>query len=267
MTGAPKDQTLELNRADHFMEDARRCLSQAREACSRALACSSGPQQGRIRQRLWRIDQMLHGPGRWFSEAGQDRCLDTEVFDGKRCGTFVDIGAYDGIVGSNTLFFEMFRGWSGLLVEAVPAYAAEARANRRSPCIEVAVSAEESVADFLQITAGYTQMSGLVSSYDPALLARARQDNRHRECRVRVPTQRLDQLLRAHELHRIDYVSIDIEGAELATLSVFPFAEFDITAWSVENARGDPALGRLMVRNGYCKLADIGVDELFVRDR
>ena len=50
-------------------------------------------------------------------------------------GVFADVGGYDGVTGSNTLFFEQRRGWSGLLVEPSPANLAAARAVRRCPCL------------------------------------------------------------------------------------------------------------------------------------
>ena len=35
-------------------------------------------------------------------------------------GFFVEIGAYDGETGSNTLFLEKHKSWDGLLIEANP---------------------------------------------------------------------------------------------------------------------------------------------------
>jgi len=35
-------------------------------------------------------------------------------------GFFIEIGSYDGESLSNTLFFEMRRNWTGLLIEANP---------------------------------------------------------------------------------------------------------------------------------------------------
>ena len=56
--------------------------------------------------------------------------------------------------GSNCLFFELMRGWSGLLVEASPALHAEAARVRRCPCLALAVAAEEGEAEFLDVRAG-----------------------------------------------------------------------------------------------------------------
>ena len=38
----------------------------------------------------------------------------------KTNGFFIEAGAFDGVTLSNSLFFELHRGWSGLLVEAHP---------------------------------------------------------------------------------------------------------------------------------------------------
>lgn len=52
----------------------------------------------------------------YFSQAGQDRYLDERIFKNKRNGTFVEIGSYDGWMGSNCVFFEKVRDRTGLVV-------------------------------------------------------------------------------------------------------------------------------------------------------
>src|SRR5882672_6906915 len=47
-----------------------------------------------------------------------------------RSGTFIEAGANDGLNQSNTYWFERFRGWRGILIEAVPEKAEECRRNR-----------------------------------------------------------------------------------------------------------------------------------------
>ena len=53
----------------------------------------------------------------YYSQIQQDFLLDTVVFHGLRNGTFVDVGANDGVSLSNTLTFERDRGWTGLCIE------------------------------------------------------------------------------------------------------------------------------------------------------
>jgi hypothetical protein len=59
-------------------------------------------------------------------------------------GTFVEAGAHDGFTQSNTYYFERFRGWRGVLVEAVPELHAKARRRRRrSVVVRAALVAPE----------------------------------------------------------------------------------------------------------------------------
>lgn len=55
----------------------------------------------------------------YFSQVGQDKAID-ELLGEKEGGFFIEVGAYDGLTMSNSLFFEKTRGWTGLLIEANP---------------------------------------------------------------------------------------------------------------------------------------------------
>ena len=50
----------------------------------------------------------------------QARIVDLFYNSSKFDGFFIEAGAYDGYTVSNSLFFEIYRGWKGLLVEAHP---------------------------------------------------------------------------------------------------------------------------------------------------
>jgi hypothetical protein len=62
-------------------------------------------------------------------------------------GVFVDVGANDGVVGSNTLLPEK-HGWRGVLVEPAAEAAAACRRNRPgTPVMEVAAVADPAVTE------------------------------------------------------------------------------------------------------------------------
>ncbi len=229
-------------------------------------AAKSLRERGQLFQVLWSLLRMRGQNAAYFSEAGQDRHLDATVFQGKRAGTFVEIGAYDGVSGSNCLFFESFRDWRGLVVEASPEQARAVVPMRRSGCLQVAVGAREGTAEFYQVTDGYTQMSGLSEGFDDNRLAVIRSHPKHAETTLTVPMRRLDGLLREHNLWHVDYCSLDVEGGEQAILSSFPFEEFTVDVWTIENNTDDPAQRRLMERHGYVLVAQIGQDEVFLRE-
>src|SRR5262245_44499699 len=250
------------------VEDARRLLAAAeKELGETILKLPDGPRRGRLVQEHWTISRMLGHDQRFFSQAGQDEFLDRMVFRGRRGGVFVEIGAFDGITGSNTLFFEIFRDWSGLLIEASPRLHAEAQRLRDTPCLQVAVAPESGDAEFLDVRRGYEQMGGLVASLSENVKRIIEADSRTESEVIRVPTRPLADILADHGLFRIDYVSIDIEGGELAVLSTFPFDRFEIGTWSVEVNEASPQIARLMSDAGFRLLAHVGVDELYVHRR
>ena len=221
--------------------------------------------RGKIRQHIWTCLHALQQRPHHFSQAGQDAFLDEQVFKGKTGGVFVEVGGYDGITGSNGLFFELMRGWTGLIIEPSPVYHALCEARRTVPCARLAVGSAPGRAEFLEITGGMKQMGGLIDSYDPDLRARVEADPRHQGEVIEVEVQPLAEILSAHGLRRIDYISLDVEGAEKDVIATFPFAEFDVTAWSIENNSGATEVPALMQANGYQRVEAIGVDDIYLR--
>ncbi len=96
-------------------------LAEAFAELSAELRDETGRVRGELTQECWRLRLKSGELRRYFSQSGQDWYLDQLLFKERRGGVFVDVGGYDGVTGSNTLFFEVFRGWTGLLIEPVPA--------------------------------------------------------------------------------------------------------------------------------------------------
>ncbi len=245
---------------------ARTGLLAARAELTTALATDRSRKRGAMIRDLHEVQRMLDTAYPYRSQAGQDRIVDG-VLNGKTGGVFVDIGGYDGVTGSNTLFFEERRGWTGVLVEPVPAQCAKAAALRRCPCLPYAIAATEGEAEFIEISEGYTQMSGLHSSYDAGLLDKVRRDPRHKEVSITVQTRTIAGLLSDAGIKAPDFVSLDIEGGELAALQAFPFDQFAVAVWAIENNTGSGDIAALMRANGYQLIEFAGPDEIYKRDR
>lgn len=246
------------------VKEARRLLRKEAKKISQDLLKHRTRARAPLVRQLHEIQQMLSPAYTYSSQAGQDRVVDT-VMNHVRGGTFVDVGGYDGVTGSNTYFLETNRGWTGALIEPVRAQISKASSFRTCPCIELAVASTEGEADFIEITEGFTQMSGLAASYDKTLLATVRKDARHKENIVRVQTKTLSNLLTELDLVNPDFISLDIEGGEVACLKGFPFDQHDVKIWSIENNTGSPQIKQIMEANGYDLIEFCGPDEMYFK--
>lgn len=246
------------------INEARRLLRKEARKLTEALKDDRSRTRGPKMRALHEVRQMLSAQYTFSSQAGQDLVVD-QILKQMRGGTFVDVGGYDGVTGSNTYFLETQRGWTGTLVEPVTAQFEKAQKARACPCIQVAIAASEGEADFIEITEGYTQMSGLAASYDKTLLSTVRRDKRHKENVVQVKTQTLSGLLHATGLVDPDFISLDIEGGEIDCLKAFPFADHKVKIWSIENNTGTSAIKKLMEAEGYALIEFCGPDEIYFK--
>ncbi len=218
--------------------------------------------RGKLQRDIWLCETSAGARPGYFSRAGQDWWLDKHAFKRKRKGTFIDIGGFDGLIASNTLFFELIRGWRGLLLEPSPTLFKRAAKVRRCRCLQRAIAQEVGRQPFLHVLDGYLEMGGLKSSYDETTHKRLGEHPKHREETIDVETVSLEALFEEFDLTEVDYISLDVEGAEVAILESFPFERFRVGAWTIETRLNKERIDALMEAQGYRRaetLADDGV--------
>ncbi|SCG60512.1 FkbM family methyltransferase [Micromonospora humi] len=147
-------------------------------------------------------------PHPYFGQWGEDRWL-VEHLAVPAQGVFVDIGAGDGVRGSNTLYFER-RGWTGLSVDPDPRNHAPL-ARRQCVVRHCAISNTAGKQTFSQYDAK-PSWSGLGDRGQGYTVGTA-------------PCLRLGDLLHDLGIERIDLLNIDVEGTELDVWSSFDPAE------------------------------------------
>ncbi len=159
-------------------------------------------------------------------------------------GFFVEVGAGDGRTWSNTLSLEQAFGWSGLLVEADPKLAADCRAARRAPCVEACVTGVDGEAvSFLRAS---DRMFSAVDRYSE----RDQYADRRRDAEaIAMTTRSLTSILdEAKAPRRIDFLSIDTNGAELDILNSLDFDRYDVRAICVLHNHVDTVRAELHAR-------------------
>ena len=145
-----------------------------------------------------------------------------------------------------------------------PMFFEQAASFRRATCLQLAVADEEGEAEFLEVQEGYSQMSGLTASYDEKLRETVEANPNHKGELIRVKTRTLPQILDQHFLKEIDYISLDVEGGEMAVLSSFPFDRYKVRAWTIENNTASAEIPKLMREKGYKLVEALGVDDVYV---
>ena len=117
--------------------------------------------RGIIRKRIWDCLRKLSQNSDYFSEAGQDMLVKENFFKDQKSGFFLEIGAFNGIEGSNCYHFEKFMNWQGIAVEASPLQFEKLKKNRNCKLMNVALGSENKQVEFYEVTEGFTQMSGI----------------------------------------------------------------------------------------------------------
>jgi FkbM family methyltransferase len=167
----------------------------------------------------------------------------------KRRGFFVEIGAFDGILHSNTYLLEKELDWTGILVEPNPGWHDLLRQRRSAALSTKAISSRRGTVDFVAVR-NEPALSGLAAhAYDDKHAAR-----RGDAGVISVETTTVGDLLEEHAApQHIDYVSIDTEGSEFEILSAFDFNRYRVDLISVEHnyTAQEADTERLLNANGF----------------
>lgn len=180
------------------------------------------------------------------SQIGQD-LFALVASDFKRNGFFVEIGATNGIELSNTWVLERSLDWSGILVEPAKMWGKELRANREAAIDDRAVWTQSGISlQFLEASVLST-----LSEFSE------RGDHQRSGTSYEVTTVTPKDLLVQHGApNSIDFLSVDVEGAELHVLRSFPFDEYSVGSVCVEhNFTGDrEKIDQLLAGKGFKKV-------------
>lgn len=175
----------------------------------------------------------------FYSQHKQDEFLEKKIFKGYNFGIFVDIGAHDGVNINNTLYFEKEHKWQGYNVEPNKEVYNKLINNRpNSININCAIHEDECIQDFI-LNDGYTEMlSGLKREYDSRHLNRLKNELLTYggvSNIIKIETKKLSSLFSEYNIKYVNYLSIDVEGAEFSIIKSIDFDKVFIDVIEFEN--------------------------------
>lgn len=197
---------------------------------------------------------------KYNSQVGQDEFLDKHVFQKYREGVFVEVGAHNGKNLSNSLFFEQHRGWNGICIEPNPIVFEPMKEFRKCICINSAIDKKEGISEFVR-NKGYTEMlSGLAEYMDERHMDRIKNERGiygGETEMIQVKTERLDRIFERLGIRHVHYLSIDVEGGELAVLESIDFSKVFIDVIDFENNYNDKGaqVYQFLLSKGYLQIS------------
>lgn len=153
----------------------------------------------------------------FYSQQGEDRFL-YERFLNYRNGTFIELGAMDGVTFSNSLFFENELNWSGILIEPTGLFHRLKENRPNCALYNCAISVIEGEVEFL----GEGAIGGITS-----VMPDQHRYGWHLDSHgsvYTVPSRPLHGILKEHKIDRVDFFSLDVEGGELEVLQTYDWS-------------------------------------------
>jgi FkbM family methyltransferase len=210
----------------------------------------------RDREALKAAIRQVLGLQKTYAEKQQDLWIVLSVVPGKRDGYYVDVGSGDGEFVSNTKLLDDM-GWKGVCIDPFPTNMSSRTCQLfRQPVFSV--SGKKVSFRAAGMLGGITETLG-AGSGEPAV---------QKAPLVDFSTATLDEILeKAHAPRHIDFMSIDIEGAEYEALRGLSLDKYEVQAFDIEHNNEEPKrqlIRQLLETNGYTLVRSWYRDDFYV---
>jgi FkbM family methyltransferase len=178
---------------------------------------------------------------KYYSQIGQDQYYIENISKEKRNGIFLDIGSNNGIFESNTAALEFDYDWTGICVEANPTLITDLKMNRpKSIVLNYAVWDTAGEVELEISNSNHKGIRGDLLSRISNLdrnrdyFKKHFKENRHT---VKVEAKTITEIVNGLYSFPcvIDYMSLDVEGAEIEALKGIDFSLIDIKFMTIEH--------------------------------
>ena len=174
----------------------------------------------------------------------------------KKNGFFVDLACADGVSINNSFFLEKHLGWNGILFEPNPGYESNIHQHRTSKLVTKCVT--DHAGDIVRFRVDNGMLGGIVSDETDNSESNRGEQLKNAEI-LDVETTTLEaELDKIGAPNLIDFLSLDIEGAEWMALKAFSFNKYKFWCMAIE--RPNELLDLLLEKHGYRQVAHLKFD-------
>ena len=195
----------------------------------------------------------------YYSQCQEDIYLNENIFKNKKNGVYIELGALDGILYSNTKFFEDSLNWKGIL-------------NRPNNFLfNNLVSCHKELLEFRYFVDCHAAVSGVEDTlsqhhFDTYFESNNEWNKSLPQNKIFIKPISLTEIVKSTNLTHIDLLSLDVEGHEYEVLKSWDFS-IPIDIILIETLGVQPEKDELcreiLIKNNYKFITNYRHNEIF----
>ncbi len=207
------------------------------------------------------------------SQHGEDVFLNHNIFRNKRKGIYIELGALDGVLYSNTKFFEDYLNWTGILIEPHPEKFELLQKNRPNNFLfNNLVSCHKQPLKYKYFVDHHAAVSGVEDTLSKHHLETFFENNDNKllqQTTSLIKPITLTDIVKTSKLTHIDLLSLDVEGHEYEVLKSWDFSiPIDVILIEMLGVQPekDELCRKILLKNNYKLLTKYKINEVFVTE-
>jgi FkbM family methyltransferase len=205
-----------------------------------------------------------------YSQCGEDAFLNNNIFKNKKNGFYIELGALDGGLYSNTKYFEDKHQWKGVLIEPHPNMFVSLTHNRpNNMLVNNLVSCSNEPLNYKYFVHHHAAVSGIESTLPQGHYSTyfdkydfLPQNN------IMLHPVSLTAILKASTISHFDLLSLDVEGHEYEVLLSWDFSiPIDvILIETLDNETKNEQCRQLLMQHNYTFYSKCAHNEIYIRN-
>ena len=220
-------------------------------------------------------DIQHHMVYKYYSQCGEDIYLNNRFFKNKKNGIYIELGALDGSLYSNTKFFEDFLNWKGILIEPHPNNFKLLKKNRPNNFLfNDIVSCIKHDVKYKYFINWHSAVSGIESTLPEEITKTYFQSKNKfikslKQKAIYLKPKTLTEIIKSTQISYIDFLSLDVEGHEYEVLESWDFS-VPIYLILIEilgsDKKKEDLCRQILLKNGYKFVETLAHNEIYILD-
>ena len=207
----------------------------------------------------------------YYSQSEEDEYLNFKYFKNKQNGVYIELGALDGLLYSNTKFFEDSFNWKGILIEPHPNKFELLKENRPNNFLfNDLVSCYTEPLKFKYFVDIHAAVSGVENTLTQMHYTEFFDEEYNKflpQNTIYIKPKTLTDIIKSTNITHIDFLSLDVEGHEYEVLQSWDFS-VPIDLLLIETLGVEPdreeLCRQILLKNGYTFIEKFKHNEIYI---